>query len=59
MQFFTFLKQIRNIQNLQVCDYSGITSLSLELFKGNPIQRYFIHWSFSTLLSKHIFPLFG
>lgn len=55
MQFFTFLKQIRNIQNLQV----GITSLSLELFKGNPIQRYFLHWSFSTLLSKHIFPLFG
>lgn len=46
MQFFTFLKQIRNIQNL-------------ELFKGNPIQRYFLHWSFSTLLSKHIFPLFG
>lgn len=41
MQFFTFLKQIRNIQNLQVRDYSGITSLSLELLKGNPIQRYF------------------
>lgn len=57
MQFFTFLKQIRNIQNLQVCDYSGITITGAVKRQSN--SKIFLHWSFSTLLSKHKFPLFG